>query len=46
MSDFEQNLSRAESYLARFKNAPVGHFIAGDFYSWKEKMVKQMDKRL
>tara|TARA_Y100000815_G_C13139588_1_gene423776 strand:- start:332 stop:772 length:441 start_codon:yes stop_codon:yes gene_type:complete len=22
------------------------HIIAGDFYSWKEKMVKQMDKRL
>lgn len=36
MSDFEQNLSRAESYLARFKNAPVGHFIAGDFYTNKE----------
>jgi|TARA_Y100000034_G_scaffold90326_1_gene108806 queuine tRNA-ribosyltransferase len=22
------------------------HIIAGDFYTWKEKMVKQMDKRL
>jgi len=22
------------------------HIVAGDFYTWKEKMVKQMDKRL
>ncbi|MAW94007.1 MULTISPECIES: tRNA guanosine(34) transglycosylase Tgt [unclassified Leeuwenhoekiella] len=22
------------------------HIVAGDFYAWKEKMVKQMDKRL
>jgi queuine tRNA-ribosyltransferase len=22
------------------------HILAGDFYDWKNKMVKQMDKRL
>ncbi|MFT6899421.1 MAG: 5-carboxymethyl-2-hydroxymuconic-semialdehyde dehydrogenase [Paraglaciecola sp.] len=33
MTEFEQNLSRAEQYLTRFKNAPVGHFIGGEFYT-------------
>jgi 5-carboxymethyl-2-hydroxymuconic-semialdehyde dehydrogenase len=33
MSEFEQNLSRAEQYLTRFKNAPLGQFIGGEFYT-------------
>lgn len=33
MSEFENNLSRAETYLSRFKNAPLGHFVDGEFYS-------------
>lgn len=33
MTEFEHNLSRAEQYLTRFKNAPVGHFIGGEFYT-------------
>lgn len=33
MSEFEQNKSRAKQYLARFKDAPVGHFIGGEFYT-------------
>lgn len=33
MTEFEQNLNRAEQYLTRFKNAPVGHFIGGEFYT-------------
>ncbi|WP_299662636.1 5-carboxymethyl-2-hydroxymuconate semialdehyde dehydrogenase [uncultured Psychromonas sp.] len=33
MSEFENNLSRAENYLSRFKNVPLGHFVDGEFYS-------------
>jgi len=33
MSEFENNLSRAEAYLSRFKDAPLGHFVDGEFYS-------------
>ena len=33
MSEFEQNLSRAEQYLMRFKDAPVGQFVGGKFYT-------------
>lgn len=36
MSDFKQNLSRAEQYLRRFKDVPVGHFIGGEFYTNKD----------
>ena len=33
MSEFEQNLSRAKQYLTRFKEAPLGQFIGGEFYT-------------
>jgi len=33
MSEFKQNLSRAEQYLTRFKDAPLGQFIGGEFYT-------------
>lgn len=33
MSEFEQNLSRATQYLTRFKDAPLGHFVGGEFYT-------------
>lgn len=33
MSEFEQNLSRAKQYLTRFKDAPVGQFVGGEFYT-------------
>ncbi|MEM5550182.1 5-carboxymethyl-2-hydroxymuconate semialdehyde dehydrogenase [Pseudoalteromonas neustonica] len=33
MSEFEQNTSRAAQYLTRFKGAPVGHFVGGEFYT-------------
>jgi 5-carboxymethyl-2-hydroxymuconic-semialdehyde dehydrogenase len=31
MSDFEHNLALSEIYLKRFKSAPMGHFINGEF---------------
>jgi len=33
MSEFEQNLGRAQHYLTRFKDAPLGQFIGGEFYT-------------
>lgn len=32
MSEFEQNTNRAKQYLTRFKDAPLGHFVGGEFY--------------
>jgi 5-carboxymethyl-2-hydroxymuconic-semialdehyde dehydrogenase len=31
MSEFEDNLNRASNYLQKFKDAPTGHFIGGEF---------------